>query len=36
MEFELLKKAADQEREEIPMPDLLRFISKDVAQGEKR
>lgn len=36
MEWFLLKKAADQEREEIPMPDLLRFISKDVAQGEKR
>lgn len=36
MEFELLKKAAGQEREEIPMPDLFRFISKDVAQGEKR
>lgn len=36
MEWFLLKKAADQELEEIPMPDLFRFISKDVAQGEKR
>ena len=36
MEFELLKKAADQEREDITIPDLLRFISRDVAQGEKR
>lgn len=36
MEWFLLKKAADQEREEIPMPDLFRFISKDVAEGEKR
>ena len=36
MEFELLKKAADQEREDIPMPDLLRIVSRDVAQEEKR
>lgn len=36
MEWFLLKKAADQEREDIKIPDLLRFISKDVAQGEKR
>lgn len=36
MEWFLLKKAADQEREEIPMPDLLRFISRDVAREEKR
>ena len=35
MEWFLLKKAADQEREDIPMPDLLRYVSRDVAEGEK-
>ena len=36
MEWFLLKKAADQEREDIPMPDFLRIVSRDVAQEEKR
>lgn len=36
MEFELLKRQADQEREDIPMPDMLRAVSRDVAEAEKR
>lgn len=36
MEWFLLKKAADKEREDIPMPDMLRAVSRDVAEAEKR